>query len=338
MHELMIELVELKDFTVTAISNAALRRFGLTAELVIGRPIAELLREEDREASRMALRALRDGVIDFYQAYRHLDASDTSGLAFTAWARSVEFGDEQFALVEMAFGDRDEAGQSDSQSVPGTRAQQRPLAEIVGHDPPVMAIGIADASWVVTSISKDIFQLLGVAPELVIGRQLLEAIDQESVQSLLEADRLINDEYSVARTVKMRDANGQWRSLCCVLTSLAKPGDCSFILLPYLDVRFDSSRASELEQHLFRIAAELDASGILQRVGDFPSPSQHPELTDLTTRQWEVMRRLMRGQRVPTIAAEMFLSQSTIRNHLSAIFERFGVHSQTELLAHLFQK
>jgi DNA-binding NarL/FixJ family response regulator len=41
----------------------------------------------------------------------------------------------------------------------------------------------------------------------------------------------------------------------------------------------------------------------------------------------------LRGERVSTIAADLYLSASTIRNHLSAIFAKAGVHSQTELLA-----
>jgi DNA-binding NarL/FixJ family response regulator len=44
------------------------------------------------------------------------------------------------------------------------------------------------------------------------------------------------------------------------------------------------------------------------------------------------LSRLLHGERVPTIASELFVSQSTVRNHLSGIFERFGVHSQPELL------
>jgi DNA-binding NarL/FixJ family response regulator len=52
----------------------------------------------------------------------------------------------------------------------------------------------------------------------------------------------------------------------------------------------------------------------------------------LTSRQWEILNRLLRGERVPTIANALFISPSTVRNHLSAIFEKFGVHSQAELI------
>ena len=55
--------------------------------------------------------------------------------------------------------------------------------------------------------------------------------------------------------------------------------------------------------------------------------------TDLSPRQWEIVRRLVDGERVTSIAAAMFLSRSTIRNHLSAIFAKVGVHSQDELVA-----
>jgi len=40
----------------------------------------------------------------------------------------------------------------------------------------------------------------------------------------------------------------------------------------------------------------------------------------------------MRGERVQTIAKDLYLSQSTVRNHLVTIFQKFGVHSQTELI------
>jgi DNA-binding NarL/FixJ family response regulator len=35
---------------------------------------------------------------------------------------------------------------------------------------------------------------------------------------------------------------------------------------------------------------------------------------------------------VPTIAKALYLSQSTVRNHLSVIFQRLGVRNQEELI------
>jgi len=58
-------------------------------------------------------------------------------------------------------------------------------------------------------------------------------------------------------------------------------------------------------------------------------------LTDaehLSSRQIEIVKRLLGGERVPTIARGLFVSQSTVRNHLSAVYQRVGVHSQDELL------
>jgi DNA-binding NarL/FixJ family response regulator len=43
--------------------------------------------------------------------------------------------------------------------------------------------------------------------------------------------------------------------------------------------------------------------------------------------------RLLRGDRVPAIATELFVSQSTVRNPLSAVFRKTGVNSQPELTA-----
>jgi DNA-binding NarL/FixJ family response regulator len=40
----------------------------------------------------------------------------------------------------------------------------------------------------------------------------------------------------------------------------------------------------------------------------------------------------LQGERVPRIAEELFLSQSTVRNHLADMFKKMGVHSQEELL------
>ncbi len=91
-----------------------------------------------------------------------------------------------------------------------------------------------------------------------------------------------------------------------------------------------TGRAATLAGDLRRIAAEIETAGApVQSTG----PPDLQGMEDLTARQWEVASRLVRGEHVATIASEMYLSQSTVRNHLSAIFRKLGVHSQQEFLS-----
>ena len=106
-------------------------------------------------------------------------------------------------------------------------------------------------------------------------------------------------------------------------------------LPPSDDGASGGDRASRLEGHLWRIAVEVQAAGIgdLALSGETWRPDA--ALTGLTRRQSEIIRGLRQGQRVHAIAQRLFVSESTVRNHLSAIYRKVGVHSQSELLARL---
>jgi DNA-binding NarL/FixJ family response regulator len=94
-------------------------------------------------------------------------------------------------------------------------------------------------------------------------------------------------------------------------------------------------RVANLERRLWRIARELEGSGVLSSfasVTNVADPYATPGVAELSPRQWEVLTRLLQGERVPRIAEELFLSQSTVRNHLADMFKKMGVHSQEELL------
>jgi DNA-binding NarL/FixJ family response regulator len=62
-----------------------------------------------------------------------------------------------------------------------------------------------------------------------------------------------------------------------------------------------------------------------------PAPAILPR-PDLSDRQAAIIDRLLAGARVSTIARDLHLSQGTVRNHLVALFRRYGVHSQAELV------
>jgi DNA-binding NarL/FixJ family response regulator len=87
-----------------------------------------------------------------------------------------------------------------------------------------------------------------------------------------------------------------------------------------------------LERQLRRIAREVEASGVRSGFHGVPNPEAIAGLVQLSDRQWEVLARIARGERVQGIAKALFVSQSTVRNHLSDIFRKLGVHSQAELL------
>jgi DNA-binding NarL/FixJ family response regulator len=57
---------------------------------------------------------------------------------------------------------------------------------------------------------------------------------------------------------------------------------------------------------------------------------------ELTRREYEVLQLLAQGQSNHAIADRLFLSEKTVRNHLSLIFDKLGVNSRAEaiVLAH----
>jgi DNA-binding CsgD family transcriptional regulator len=318
--DLALLLIELDHFTVTAASEAALDLVGMTPTAIVQHPVFDLIGDQDRSNALLALQAMRAGVIDFYRAHRRIGTIGPSGTLATAWVRAIDFGDSRVALSEL---------------VDGAGPRQSPLVAYFGRDPLQMAIGGIDASGVVTSVSNDIDMVLGVSARDFVGRSLLGAPEQREVGGILDAPGPTRAGTSVSLRIRLEDAKGRPTPLCSVITSLAGSNDRLFILIADRDLPAvqATDRASQLEHHLWRIAAEVEASGILHRVGNASDAARFAQSDTLSVRQWEVLQRLIRGERVPTIAGALFVSQSTVRNHLSAIFKRFGVHSQAELLA-----
>ncbi|MGA7835799.1 MAG: MEDS domain-containing protein [Acidimicrobiales bacterium] len=98
------------------------------------------------------------------------------------------------------------------------------------------------------------------------------------------------------------------------------------------ETRAQAERIANLERRLWRIAREFEGAEVLASSSRFADPYTLPGVAEFSPRQWEVFTRLLRGERVPRIADELFLSQSTVRNHLADMFKKTGVHSQEELL------
>lgn len=96
------------------------------------------------------------------------------------------------------------------------------------------------------------------------------------------------------------------------------------------------NRLAQLERALLRFQGVLEEVSPSRRA---PEPAQwwveSSPLDVLSARELEIVQLLADGMRPPSIARQLHLSASTIRNHLSGIYRKLGVASQEELLLSL---
>ncbi len=96
------------------------------------------------------------------------------------------------------------------------------------------------------------------------------------------------------------------------------------------------SRRAEDGDGVTRPAGGFGAAGRAEPREADPEPV--PGLDRLSRREFEVVKLLLRGDRVPVIARQLFVSQSTVRNHLSSVFRKLRVRSQQELIVLLRER
>jgi DNA-binding CsgD family transcriptional regulator len=131
-------------------------------------------------------------------------------------------------------------------------------------------------------------------------------------------------------TLRLRGPDDKWLSARVTVSPLRGSVPARFGLVVVLKPNeepdeTESERLARLEEQLARIRQVVQST-------DKHGATDAVDLSDLTTRQREIVERLLDGYRVDAIARFLYVSPSTIRNHLSAIFEKLGVASQSELV------
>jgi PAS domain S-box-containing protein len=88
-----------------------------------------------------------------------------------------------------------------------------------------------------------------------------------------------------------------------------------------------------LRGKLNRIALRLQSMALTTELAP-PGPGalEHPQLSELSPREREVLALLLTGERVPSIAKGLHISPHTVRNHLKSVYRKVGVGSQAELI------
>jgi DNA-binding CsgD family transcriptional regulator len=198
-----------------------------------------------------------------------------------------------------------------------------------------VCVGVSTTDWVMTAISAEVHQVLDRTPEGCVGERLTSLVHPDDLPLMIGDEQPPPSVPTMYPLLRFATGLGSWRTICLLV---APRGDSSplfrFALVGSTDdfLPQNSDRIRELELRLWRIGAEVRAAGLINAMDPRPDLRNFPQLGELTTRQWEILNRLLNGKRVPTIASELFISQSTVRNHLATIFAKFNVHSQAELV------
>lgn len=94
-------------------------------------------------------------------------------------------------------------------------------------------------------------------------------------------------------------------------------------------------QAVDLRGTLHRIAMELESISVAAGTAGGVVPLDHADLADISKREAEVLSLLISGDRVPSIAEHLHISQHTVRNHLKSMYRKLGVGTQDELIKHV---
>lgn len=304
-------IVNLDDLTIAAVSEP------LGALLDPGRhndPLGARVYDYMSHRPSGGLDMIARGAIDGYEAGNALRLTGRPPQPIRGWMRAI--GDERpwrYALMVLRLEpDRHEG------SLPEPAAPEAP-----------MVLGVCDGSLTITHVTADIGTLCGQPAHELIGTQLLSLFSQETVPSALwvMAQALQTRAGATGVAAVSRPGSPPVPVDFMVCGALHPAPDFGFALMPSADPLLRLPQG----QQAMRSVARADRAVALYR--RFPEMTiDRTLMSRMTFRELEIASLLLRGRRVPAIAAALHLSQSTVRNHLSSTFAKAGVHSQAGLI------
>jgi DNA-binding CsgD family transcriptional regulator len=307
---LMALVVELPSERILAASEPAIELLSRVATPVVGRAVTEFTTNPTSAAD-----LLLAGRVNGYQTTRTLPTNE-GDVVLQAWVRGIAGEQSPYAIAVLWPGH----GKSDT-LLPG----------LEGEDMPVV-VGSSDADLVVDRICDDISEVTQRPASETLGRSLLRLVVPADTAALMfgvaEAAR-----SGAGASVRVRVARADGESVWCqiMLTPLVPPPSLAFTIVPDRDEQELAGGAGAAERALWRLGSGMEGAAISRDLAEAAAGGAG-DLHRLTTRELDIVGRLMTGDRVPAIATALFLSQSTVRNHLSGVFRKLKVSSQQELL------
>jgi DNA-binding CsgD family transcriptional regulator len=309
-------VLDTRSLTVTAANAAFADLLGRELDVTIGLRLDDYLEGDRLTTSKTVVDALRRGWMDSCEGEAEFLLGDGTVASTFTWSIPLGAEPPHDALLMGA--------------APARSARPAGL-EAHRVDPTMIVLGALDHEWSFTDLSVQAVDRLGW-PSGQGGRVRVQDIvhpsDVPVVLTLLGRVAVGKDATTIYARVK--GPQDEWLPACISVSALHTQASPRFgIAITFLakDQARHLERVDDLEDELWRLAADVRA-----RLTNVASDPDAPEVSGLTERQNEIVRRLLDGQRVQGIARDLFLSPSTVRNHLSASYQKLGVTSQNELI------
>ena len=187
-------------------------------------------------------------------------------------------------------------------------------------------VGTTDERMFIDRVSPGSEGFIGYSPAELLGQPIVNFIHETNVTDLLEAfEEAVQSHDGASRAVAVRVKGGDVLPCEAVIVALVPAPSSAFAFIPEGAPLLPTSATAQ-QRLVWRLGGNVWDPTAAQMNGDPIGIAQ------LTTREMEIVRLLVAGHRVRSISQRLFLSQSTVRSHLSTIFSKFGVRSQSELL------
>jgi DNA-binding CsgD family transcriptional regulator len=306
-------VLQIPDETILAASGAARELLGREGETVEGRSFEDFTADEPSGGLDLMLAGRLQG----YETSRQLRSSDAGTVPSRIWVRGFDDDIPPRCVLTII--------STDAAATP----TQVPVS--VGADlAPV--IGTADENLTVDRVSSDVEALLRYRPDELLGQSILSLVSAEDVPKWLAAiAQATIARAGVTMSIRARPATGPPVLCDALVLAMSPPPSCAFALMPRSDDR-DRQSAPDVREQLTRLSRGVSAVTLSADLASTPALRRVPRLAQLSARELDIVRRLLGGDRVPAIAAAVFLSQSTVRNHLARVYRKLGVGSQQELI------
>jgi DNA-binding CsgD family transcriptional regulator len=317
----VLQAVANSEFPVVLIETGSERLLSASAQAsqllaghgatVIDRQLTEFIRAKPSDAPAL----LQLGRLNGYHSHRSLTRS-RAGATVDLWLRSFDDEDKPQLAIGLLRTDKTTLpDQTDERVEP----DHRPVT------------GVLDGQLRVARIDDESQPVLGLIPHRLIGRSLLDLLHPGDVGNLLWALAQATSSRSGV-SLRLRLNRPATSPLACELALLPLAPAPSCVISLQVAEDFPAARRSSAELLRLLLRWVHTVQAVNKSTPTVGFGRRAVTLDDLTGRELEIVRRLLAGDRVPAIAQSLFITQSTVRNHLSSVFAKLGVTSQQELI------